>query len=150
MRDFLLQFADEASAHAALNSLGYGDAGRSGWDDDRVLRVSVTVYPQTGTDATGAPIRTAMPAGGFWLVVSLPGTSDALYAVPQCMREADRDLALAGQPYVVRERFTAEQLATPWSISPQWAGVDYSNGAVPAVSGPTGAQGATGATGASA
>lgn len=29
--------------------------------------------------------------------------------------------------YVLRERFTPEQLANAWQLTPQWAGVDYSN-----------------------
>lgn len=155
MRDMLFCFPDEATAHQFLKPFGFDNPGPSGWDDDRVLRVTLTVAQQTGVDvASGRPIYTAAPDPRFWIVVSLPATSDALYAVPYCMREADREKALAGKPYVVRERFTAAQLANPWWISPQWAGVDYSNAAaLPANAilvgaGASGAAGATGATGA--
>lgn len=128
MRDLLFCFPDEATAHQFLNPFGFDNPGPSGWDDDRVLRVKMTVgQQQIGTDDAGQPIMAPIIDPRFWIVVSLPATSDALYAIPYCMREADRDKAIAGQPYVVRERFTAAQLAQPWSISPQWAGVDYSN-----------------------
>jgi hypothetical protein len=131
--DYLICAPDEATAHALLNPLGFGNDGPSGWDDDRVLRVQLSVGDhQVGLDDQGQPIIALSNDPRFWLVVSLPAPSDALYALPCTMREADRDKALAGQPYVLRERFTAEQLAQPWSISPQWAGVNYSNPGVTA------------------
>jgi hypothetical protein len=132
MIDYLLCAPDEATPHAALDPLGFGNVGASGWDDDRVLRVNMQVGETLtkDTDPITGELRTvAKPvlAAGFWIVVSLSLPSDALYALPFCMREADREKAMAGKPYVLRERFTAEQLTAPWSIDPQWAGVNYSN-----------------------
>jgi hypothetical protein len=125
--DYLFSFPDEATAHTALDPLGFGLSGA--WDASRVLPVQLTVgQQQTGTDPlTSLPIMVDVHASGFWLVVSVPAPRDDLYAIPYCMREADRDKALAGKPYVNRERFTAVQLAVPWSITPQWCGVNYAN-----------------------
>jgi hypothetical protein len=125
MRDLLFRFSDEASAHAALDPLGFGSA--EGWDQSRVLPVSLMVdwMPGPVDPETGVPTKIPVRAEGYWIVVSVAGDTDALYAIPECMREADREAAERHEPYVIRERFTAEQLAVPWSITPQWCGVQY-------------------------
>ncbi len=133
MIDYIFTFPDEATAHAALDPLGFGfPAGQGGsarWDDSRVLPVRVIVADQpAGTDnATGLPVTTPVYAAGYWLAVTTPEMRDDLYAIPYCMREASRDLAEADKPYVIRQRFTAEQLSVPWRFDRQWCGCDYSN-----------------------
>lgn len=147
MIDYLFSFASEADAHAALDPLGFGfPAGPDGeggtmparWDGSRLLPVQIGVgkQPLVGVTATVAgvdaqanvlPDYAPIYAQGFWLAVSTKVPNDALYALAACMREADRARALAGQPYVLRERFTAQQLASPWWVTPQWCGVNYSN-----------------------
>lgn len=137
MIDYLLSFPDEATAHQALDPLGFGfPAGPDGegdtrparWDESRVLPLRVIVGEQpVGMDEAGNPVTAPVYAAGFWLAVSTPAPRDDLYAIPACMREADRDLAEADRPYVLRERFTPEQLASPWRLDRQWCGCDYSN-----------------------
>ncbi len=137
MIDYLFSFPDEATAHQALDPLGFGvlaePDGEGGtwparWDESRVLPLHVIVGEQPSrTDETGAVITSPVYAAGFWLAVSVPTPRDDLYAIPACMREADRDRAERGEPYVLRERFTAEQLARPWRLVRQWCGCDYGN-----------------------
>ncbi|MGE7415452.1 hypothetical protein [Methylobacterium tarhaniae] len=170
MIDYLMSFPDEATAHAVLDPLGFGyPAGPDGeggtlparWDESRVLPLRVIVGEQpVGKDEAGNPLTSPVYAGGFWLAVSTPEPRDDLYAIPACMREADRRIAEANaarreiyeeaveeaeaarergedvadpeppgpdQSYVLRERFTPEQLAAPWRLDRQWCGCDYSN-----------------------
>lgn len=127
MIDYLFQFNDEATAKTALKAQGY--CMEDQWDASRCLTVSVIVgQTKVGVDlVTGLDITIPIPAAGFWLVISTPAVDDKLYAIPACMREADRELALQDKPYVLRERFTSVQLKVAWQITPQWCGVDYSN-----------------------
>jgi hypothetical protein len=168
MYDMFFCFPDEATAHAVLDQFGLGyprqSDGEGGfmpasWNTSICLPVTLSVERKVGEDENGQPIIWPVADPRFWLAISYAQPNDALYAIPYCMREADRDImaanverrrlyaeALKGaqamrdygmevddppapvdQNYVTRERFTAEQLAHPWSISPQWAGVDYSN-----------------------
>ncbi|SFG65018.1 hypothetical protein [Methylobacterium gossipiicola] len=137
MIDYLFSFPDEATAHQALDPLGFGfpaePDGEGGtrperWDESRVLPLRVIVDERRiGMDEAGNPLTSPVPASGYWLAVSTPSPRDDLYALHACMREADRDLAEADRPYVLRERFTLEQLAHPWRLDRQWCGCDYSN-----------------------
>lgn len=122
MFDHIFAFPDETTAHAVLDPPGFGS--EEGWDQSRVLPVQIGVGHQPGQDGQeGAPIF----AAGYWLVVSLPFVDDDLWSIPACMRIADRYAREAGQDYVLRDRFSAEQLASPWWITPQWCGVSYDN-----------------------
>ena len=137
MIDYLFCWPDEVTAHAVLDRLGFGRPASqvdgvtmpAGWDDSRVLPVRVIVGEEPiGADPeTGAALTRPVYAAGFWLAVSVAAPRDDLYAIPACMREADREKAERHEPYVVRERFTAEQLARPWRLDRQWCGVDYSH-----------------------
>jgi hypothetical protein len=171
MIDYLLCFPDEATAHAVLDPLGYGypavpeDFMPARWDESRCLKISLSVgMRQVGVDENNQPIMAPAIDPRFWLAIALPAPDNTLYSIPACMREADRDIALANlehrrlypaalegaaalraygveiedpaapvdRNYVLRERFTPEQLANPWQLFPQWAGVDYSNPGVTA------------------
>jgi hypothetical protein len=88
MMDHILVFADEAAAHAALDSLGFGQTP----DRDRSR-----VIP-------GLEVST--PDGvlpGFWTAIALAGASDDLKALPNdaCRLIADRDAAALGQLFIV-------------------------------------------------
>lgn len=127
MIDYLFHFPDEAAAHTALDPLGCVYDGQ--WQSSYVLPVKIGVgYETRGTDETsGEPMQWPVYASGYWLVISVAEVDEALWVIDACMREADRAKAELGQPYVLRERFTPEQLAAPWWVTPQWAGVVYEN-----------------------
>lgn len=138
MIDYLFCFPDEDTAFTALGFFNISNppvTNKDGtitpgvWNPSCALPVKVEVSTTViGTDPdSGEDITAPVYASGYWLVVTTAWAREELYALPYCMREANRDLALAGEPYVMRERFTPEQLATPWVITPQWCGVNYSN-----------------------
>ena len=133
MIDYLFCFESEAQAAAALPTFRTpafpAEKIPAAWDGSRVLVTNIQVGTKpVGTDPeTKAPILAPVYAQGYWLAISTPTPDDALYAIPACMREADRDAAEAGKPYVLRQRFSAEQLASDWDLSRQWLGTDYSN-----------------------
>lgn len=134
MIDYLFCFPDEATAAAALPAFrtpaSSAEKSPAGWDGSRVLVTSIQVGTKpVGTDPfTKAPILAPVYAQGFWLAIAMPVVDDGLYAIPACMREADRDAAESGGPYVLRERFSAEQLASAWDLGRQWLGTEYTNG----------------------
>lgn len=123
MIDYLFAFEDGAAAAAALPSYRRDGA----WDESCVLPVWIGVGEEyAGLDPeTGELITRPVYASGYWLVVSTSEVDDALWAIPQCMREADREAAARGAAYVLRDRFTAAQLAIDWWVTPVWAGATY-------------------------
>ena len=129
MLDYIFGFESEAQAVATLPAYRVGgeDGSPDSWRGDCVLPVQVGVaMTYGGTDEeTGEPILIPVYAAGYWLVVSSAAVDEALWAVPACMREADRERAAANKPFVLRDRFSPEQLAQPYWITPVWAGARY-------------------------
>lgn len=133
MIDYLFCFSDKVAAIAALPDFWTppsveGDVMAPGsWDGSRVLSMKIQVGSRpAGTDVeTGALIEAPVYAQGYWLAIAMPAVTERLWALPGCMREADREAAESGGRYVLRERFSAEQLASAWDLSRQWLGADY-------------------------
>ena len=126
MIDYLFGFETEAQAAVALPGYRISDDDGGRWRGDCVLPVQVGVAMQDGgTDEDGAEILIPVYAPGYWLVVTSAEPDDALWAIPACMREADREAANAGRPFVLRDRFSPEQLAQPYWVTPVWAGAAY-------------------------
>jgi len=124
MIDYLLTYADEATAAAAPELAAYR-AGEA-WDTSRVIP-GASVYRHLGTEMVADPEgdwprELRAPLAGWFLVVALP-TRDAALETAACVLIADRD---AGT--VLHTITTAQDLAT-LRLEPVFAGSAYPFGA---------------------
>jgi hypothetical protein len=114
--DHILRFADEASAHAALDPLGLGTSPN--WDASRVIPGLQILLPDASV----------YEADHFWLGIGLPGLLPALVALPgNALRAAmDRGKAALDLPfyvYIAPDVDTA--ILSTARVSPVFAGSDY-------------------------
>lgn len=115
MIDYAFLFVDEATAKTALPNfwIDNGD-GTWGWDASRIMATrdstsAASFYGYMGIDRWD----------GYFVSLSVTAVSDALYAIPQCIVEADRDSAT-----FLRTRLDNEQTQA-LDIEPVMAGTAY-------------------------
>ena len=124
MIDYLMTYADEASAAVAPELAAYRDG--EGWDTSRVIP-DVSVYRHLGTEMVPDPEgdwprEMRAPLAGWFLVVAVPARAAALETAA-CVLIADRE---AGT--VLFTITSAEDLAT-LRLEPVFAGSNYPFGA---------------------
>lgn len=125
MIDHLRRYDTEAEALTDPLVAAYrtGD----GWDTSRVIP-GCRVYTVTGTTTDGegneVEVREYLPYWYLWLAV--PAVIEALRG--KCIIIADREKALAGQPFIIETLMPPEALAL-YQIEPVLAGSNYPFGA---------------------
>jgi len=121
MIDHLRRYDTEADAIADPLVAAYRTD--DGWDTSRVIP-GCRVYTVTGTTTDGegneVEVREYLPYRYLWLAV--PAVIEALRG--KCIIIADREKALAGQPFIVETLMPPEALAL-YQIEPVIAGSNY-------------------------
>lgn len=125
MFDHLRRYDTEAEALADPLAAAYRT--EDGWDTSRVIP-GCRVYTVTGTttDGEGNTVETREYLPYWYLWLAVPAVIDALRG--KCIIIADREKALAGQPFIVETLMPPEALAL-YQIEPVIAGSNYPFGA---------------------
>jgi len=99
MIDHLMSFASEATAHTALDPLGYGSGGTT-WDQSRCIPNLQMVIVEPVWDNTN-PLNPILVTpqqniAGWWILISLPALNNTLKTMvsggPACKIIYNRDL----------------------------------------------------------
>lgn len=127
MIDYLLRFTDEPTAMTAFGpqSSGETEPRPAAWMDQEgrtIMTVQVYRVLNPGDDET-PPVQEF--AEGYWLAVATNQVDEEIWNHPAAVHETDREAAARGDNPILRTRFTAEQIALAWKVSPVWAGSDY-------------------------
>ena len=102
--DHLFAFASEAAAKSALSQ--YVSEGE--WNTS-VVFPALTLYTQTPAyDAEGNETQPAITLPGFWLCVSTNALDATLTAMAEHRMAANRELAVAGQPFIYPQGLHAD------------------------------------------
>lgn len=122
MIDYLFRFTSEAETIAALP--GYHITNK--WRSDYVVPVRIiTQEAQWNNIDPDNPLQIMQEetANGFWLAIAQPETDAALWALPECMIEADRG-GKTRQSAILRTRLSND-IPSGARIAPVFEGVDY-------------------------
>jgi hypothetical protein len=126
MIDYLLRFPDPAAAVAAFpppeSEEGFAPPS---WADPQgrgVMPVQVFRVLDPGDEETAPTLESAE---GVWIAIATDQVDEEIWTHPAAVHETDREAAARGDNPILRTRFTAEQIALAWKVSPVWAGSDY-------------------------
>ncbi len=131
--DYVLKFADAATALRAAEIGGFLDAPTQTWTGASVI-APVRVWRTTAITpdlVNGGVTETRVVQAGFWMLVSTDGRNATIEGCACLMLEADRSLAAAGAPassWIIANNtgITAAALGQAtlptWHIEPMFAG----------------------------
>lgn len=130
MIDYILKFADEATAKAALASrLKADDQGVTQWPTDYCLP-GITIWrtSQDVSDGQGGFIHT--PLVGFFILISLPNILPALRDLAVVQVVIDRELARTRTIGAVIKSNVTNAILQDIHFSPVYAGSDFPFGSM--------------------